>query len=137
MAKICYRVPLRSIYIRDIYRPFVSLKNDIVPDYPSRGRGGRRKKTKRWEGGAGKERRAWITMASMRRANREMREYQGGQIIRERPSYFASSHSHPCQHFMRHGIIHPSQIHPRGLISFASSSFQPIRTSFYFSRFFA
>lgn len=98
----------KYIYIRDIYRPFVSLKNDIVPDYPSRGRDGRRKKTKRWEGGAGKERRAWITMASMRRANREMREYQGGQIIRERPSYFASSHSHPCQHFMRHGIIHPS-----------------------------
>lgn len=69
--------------------------------------------------GAGKERRARITMASMRRANREMREYQGGQIIRERPSYFASSHSHPCQHFMRHGIIHSplplSQIHPRGL----------------------
>lgn len=63
--------------------------------------------------GAGKERRARITMASMRRANREMREYQGGQIIRERPSYFASSHSHPCQHFMRHGIIHSPLPSPR------------------------
>lgn len=86
--------------------------------------------------GAGKERRARITMASMRRANREMREYQGGQIIRERPSYFASSHSHPCQHFMRHGIIPPPL--PDSfpwLISFASSSFQSIAR--FYSRFFA
>lgn len=72
------------------------------------GKGWKEKENKKMGRGAGKERRAWITMASMRRANREMREYQGGQIIRERPSYFASSHSHPCQHFMRHGIIHPS-----------------------------
>lgn len=75
MAKICYRVPLRSV--RDT---FVSLKNDIVPDYPERGTRveGERKQKDREKG---EERAWWITMGSM--ANREMREYQGGQITRE------------------------------------------------------